>query len=908
MSAFRPADETVPTADTPPPPHGVDDLLALAISQPALALTTAHRLLADGPDDRARSLAHHAIAIVERDRGRTAEALTHARLAVRPARRAGPDREAEVRATLGTTLAFTGATTRGLAELNRALALTHGDARHRVLHLRGCTYWLLGRYDDAVGDLSRAITLSRRAGDRLWEGRALGTRGDVRRAMGDAERSAADYAAAERVHLSMGALVEATLSARNRAIVALQRGDVVEALALMDQAEERYRDAGVDPVEQRVDHAEALLAARLADEAQALINDVLARSDLAPVWRADLLLSSARAALLREEWTLAAERAREAEHIFAAHRRRRWAARSGLLALEAAFAAERGASQNPTSSRDVPVPTAGHEVESPARADDLDAIHTQAARLVARLRRLSDPSLPEALILLAQVAARTGHHRTSRQALSEAASRRSRGAPLPRAAGWLAEALLAQRQGDRRRMRHACRRGLDAVDEHRSLIGDLELRALATGYGLELVTLAASDAVSSHDARGLLWWTERWRATSLAGAAAPTPDDPTLDRDLAALRDVTRRLDEAGHDRHLERERHRLEGAVRARYRRLRSTGPASPAPDLDALVTELGDTVLVALSLVEGRLHAVTVADGRIRLRTLGDIGTILREVAHARFTLRRAAYGRDVDLTRAGEHLQAALLGPEEALDPDWSRPSVLVVPAASLLTVPFGLLPVLADSAVTLSPSTSLWRRAHIPTTAEGADRAAAGATGHVALVTGPGLSTEQREAAELRRLHPDAVVLGGADATVERVLSALDGARLAHIAAHGTFRADAPLFSTLMLADGPLMVHDLDGLSTAPRAVVLSACDSGGVHPIGADEALGLVSSLLRLGTRSAVASVDPVNDAATKEVMTHLHATAAGGGSLAEGLLAARRAATGDPVVAATAAAFNAWGA
>ena len=189
MSAFRSAGETAPTADTLPPPHGVDDLLALAISQPALALTTAHRLLSGGVDDRARSLAHHAIAIVERDRGRTAEALTHARLAVRPARRAGPEREAEVRATLGTTLAFAGATTRGLAELNRALALTHGDARHRVLHLRGCTYWLLGRYDEALADLTRAITLSRRAGDRLWEGRTLGTRGDVRRAMGDAEHS-----------------------------------------------------------------------------------------------------------------------------------------------------------------------------------------------------------------------------------------------------------------------------------------------------------------------------------------------------------------------------------------------------------------------------------------------------------------------------------------------------------------------------------------------------------------------------------------------------------------------------------------------------------------------------------------------------------------------------------------------
>ena len=501
MSAFRSADETAPTADTLPPPHGVDDLLALAISQPALALTTAHRLLSGGVDDRARSLAHHAIAIVERDRGRTAEALTHARLAVRPARRAGPEREAEVRATLGTTLAFAGATTRGLAELNRALALTHGDARHRVLHLRGCTYWLLGRYDEALADLTRAITLSRRAGDRLWEGRTLGTRGDVRRAMGDAEHSATDYAAAERVHLSMGALVEATLSARNRAIVALQRGDVVEALALMDQAEERYRDAGVDPVEQRVDHAEALLTARLADEAQALIDDVLARSDLAPVWRADLLLASARAALLREEWALAAARAREAEHLFTAHRRRRWAARSALLALEAAFAAERGTSQDP--SRRATCPCRPRAARSGRRTCPPPTSTPSTCKPLA-----CRPPAPAVRPVTARGAhpprasrGETGHQATGRRALSEAASRRARGAPLARAAGWLAQALLAERQGDRRR--DAARLPAGAGRRRRAPIAHRGPRAASPRERLRARAGLArgADAGGRHDAR-----------------------------------------------------------------------------------------------------------------------------------------------------------------------------------------------------------------------------------------------------------------------------------------------------------------------------------------------------------------------------------------------------------------------
>ena len=49
----------------------------------------------------------------------------------------------------------------------------------------------------------------------------------------------------------------------------------------------------------------------------------------------------------------------------------------------------------------------------------------------------------------------------------------------------------------------------------------------------------------------------------------------------------------------------------------------------------------------------------------------------------------------------------------------------------------------------------------------------------------------------------------------MLTALDGAWLAHIAAHGIFRADSPLFSSLRMHDGPLTVYDFEQLR--PRAV-------------------------------------------------------------------------------------------
>jgi AbrB family looped-hinge helix DNA binding protein len=80
----------------------------------------------------------------------------------------------------------------------------------------------------------------------------------------------------------------------------------------------------------------------------------------------------------------------------------------------------------------------------------------------------------------------------------------------------------------------------------------------------------------------------------------------------------------------------------------------------------------------------------------------------------------------------------------------------------------------------------------------------------------------------------------------VLAAIDGAGLAHIAAHGTFRADSPMFSSLRLDDGPMTVHDLERLRRAPFRLILPSCESGLLVPASADELLGLASALLPLG--------------------------------------------------------------
>jgi CHAT domain-containing protein len=113
---------------------------------------------------------------------------------------------------------------------------------------------------------------------------------------------------------------------------------------------------------------------------------------------------------------------------------------------------------------------------------------------------------------------------------------------------------------------------------------------------------------------------------------------------------------------------------------------------------------------------------------------------------------------------------------------------------------------------------------------------------------------------------------ANAGCQRAAGGCHGARqeLAHVAAHGTFRGDNPLFSSLQLDDGPLTVYDLESLGRAPYRLVLSSCESGRAAPAGADELLGLASSMMPMGTAGIIAAVVPVSDRVTPGIMDSLH--------------------------------------
>jgi CHAT domain-containing protein len=195
--------------------------------------------------------------------------------------------------------------------------------------------------------------------------------------------------------------------------------------------------------------------------------------------------------------------------------------------------------------------------------------------------------------------------------------------------------------------------------------------------------------------------------------------------------------------------------------------------------------------------------------------------------------------------------------------SETPVVLIPTGVLHGLPWASLSSLADRPTTVAPSAAMWRR-------QSASNTDASTSPRVLLVAGPGLPGAEDEISQLADLYPTAHVLTGKHATVASVLAAIEQADLVHLAAHGSFRADSPLFSSVQLADGPLTVYELERLRSFPALMVLSACDAAAVDVRTGDELLGTATALLSLGVQSIIAPVIPVPDDATAALMVSLH--------------------------------------
>jgi tetratricopeptide (TPR) repeat protein len=799
-------------------------------------------------DPAAASVVERALGLSDRELHDFRGALRHLSGAVRCAERGGLGMlAAQARLNLAGVFILRGEPTLALRELDRAAPALRGGDRARLEFQRATVQFSQGELGAALAGYRRALPGLRRAGDTLFLAKLHNNRGLLHLYRGEFRAAEVDLVEAERIYTGLTMPDAAADTHKNLGLLAARRGDLPEAIRWLDQADERARATGIVDAVGLLDRCMALLAAHLvvdARRAAATAVGLLEAEGHTQAAEAHWLLASA--ATLDGDLAAARVAAARARQAFERQRRPRWAAVARHAEIRAAWKA---GDRSPEL------------LDAACRcADDM----AQAGLLVAGL---------DARLIAAQLALELGRSRVARGQLDLARSAR-RGPVDLRARAWHAEALSRLADGNRRGAQAALRAGLRALDSVRLSLGAAELRAHLSGHGLELGRLGLRLALEDRNPVRVLAWAERSRARSLTPRPVRPPDDPELVEILAELRQVTVELDqaavEAGTASRLLARQAALERAVQRRVRRLAGAEGAEPIdiPSPTVLRDQLGQRALVEIVQLDQHLHGVVVAGRRVTLHALGDAATVAAELTSLRFGLERLAFGHRSARARraaasavrdAAAQIDMALLAPLAGRIGD--RPLV-IAPTGLLHAVPWASLPSCVGRPVTVAPSAGLWLRAGAIPPARPVLR--------TVLAAGPGPSMAHQEVAELASRYPAAIYLSGADATADATTSALNHADLAHVAAHGRFRADHPLLSSLRLHDGDLTVYQLETLQRAPTTLVLPACNSGLSEVRPGDELTGLVASLLCLGTRTVVAPVLAVPDTATMPLMLAFH--------------------------------------
>jgi CHAT domain-containing protein len=848
--------------------------------QEPLAFAEAAHALVESDAERAAEMAERALQSARRRREPAAEvAALHAlgfarhelgdaravrtlRAAVRVGERSGGAREAALaRRTLAGCLAYRGAIGSALHELDLACASLddHELARSEVFRI--AVLGLAGRAPPPVAESNRALQTLRREGDRIWEARLLGNRGFLLAERGDADAAEPDLVRARDLFASLGATSAALGAEYELARVALLRGDLPTCLARLDAIDAADVSALHNSALELL-RAKALVAGRLMSEARQALDLAQAVWAQAGIDDPEGRLEVVALTLLAGDPAGALELARRAQRSFAARRRHVYGARAAGLSLAAAIAA---GALRPSALR------SGRRAVATLTAAGWrqDALRVQLS--------------------VARAAIELGSPHIARRELAACSALRRRGPVADRVEAWHVEALQRLADGDPNGAQRAARSGLGLLEAHRAALGAPDLRALVSEIGAALAQLGLRIALAQDDTGAVLAWAERLRGSALR-LPPVTPSSGSELRDRAAdLRRVSAEIRRAERDgsgaRTLVARQAQLEASIR-RLSRHAIGGPAAPRaiPSRQLIARMLGTAALLELIELDGTLTAVALVDGRLTRHELGPAAPVKQELEWLRFSLarltRRGQTGPQRATALAGAQAAAAALSQSliEPVAPTLGDRRLVIVPTGSLHALPWSVLPDLRGRPLVITPSVVTWLAL------EASPRRR---RRRIALVAGPRLRHARPELAGVGALYPGAVVLTGREATAAAVMQSLDAATVAHLACHGRFRADSPLFSSLELADGPLNVYELQRLRRSPELIVLSACNLAISETRPGDELLGFAAALMGMGTRTIIASVVPVPDAAAKRLMVALHGHLRAGDSPAVALAKAQ---------------------
>jgi hypothetical protein len=725
---------------------------------------------------------------------------------------------------------------RGIAELQRAALCS--DA---------------GRIDEALRLLARAIPRLRREKNSLHLARMLANRGGIRVGRGELAAAISDLDEAEVLYRSIGQEFAAMQTRHDLGCAMATQGDIPRALQLFDEVSARFIELGHDASIPLLSRAEALLLGGLSADALVFSQDAARRlhAEGNHSAAAQALVAVAEAARLEGDYPTAIESASRARDWFASRDALGWERAAELEAMRSEH--ENGGLDDPAIDR----------VE--ALADALSVAGDVRGELYARS-------------LAAVAACELGQlDRGERQGRLAAKAARRAQLTQARLASHHAVATVRLERGDRAGARRELRKALGALESARHLRGASDSGAAVGTQARSIMRLACRMAtLETHPMRALAWM-ERARVAGWILQPALPPGESAAAADFARLRAVAgdlRRAELAGAPTGEHRRRQAVvEQSMRAQWLRESRTGnnPTS-LPELNELRGVVGDRQIVSIASSGEQLIAVVADRRRAWLYELGDSSEVFRNAERAIHALRGMSALGVAPAVVAARH--RAFDAAVHALDSALLQPLclggpriVLVVPS-ELHALPWAALPSLQARSFTLAPSVRWW--------IDAASRPPSTVTSAL-VVAGPRLELAEAEARGVAACHRRATLLSGPEATVSNVGAGMAQHDVVHFVAHGRFRHDNPLWSTIELVDGQLTVYELERLGHVPPTVVLATCDSGVSSGREGAQLHGLAGTLLRMGARTIVAAIGPLPDTTeTRQAMVDLHQDLVGG--------------------------------
>jgi CHAT domain-containing protein len=145
---------------------------------------------------------------------------------------------------------------------------------------------------------------------------------------------------------------------------------------------------------------------------------------------------------------------------------------------------------------------------------------------------------------------------------------------------------------------------------------------------------------------------------------------------------------------------------------------------------------------------------------------------------------------------------------------------------------------------------------------------------------GLPLIETEGREIKNLFPRARLYAGHEANTGNLRDELDRAGgFVHIATHASRSSENPLFSRILMGDGPFFPFDLFGAGIKARLVSLSGCQTA-APGIYYGNSFSLAKAFYQGGADNVLASLWPISDKISLVFMTEFYRALKSGGDIA----------------------------